>query len=84
MKTVAYLQIVPKFAPNGRLIGISPKKVSSKHPTDPLAGAVTLKLKIEIPDRAFTPIEVNVNVPIEALESTATVVVDQNEKHASV
>lgn len=55
MKTTSYLQIIPKFLPNGKLKGIVSKKVSSRHPTSPLAGAVILKLNIEIPNKAFTP-----------------------------
>lgn len=73
MRTVAYLQIVPRFNRSGKLTGISAKRVASKQPMDPLAGAVTLKLNIEIPDKAFTPINVDIDVPLEALEPMAQV-----------
>lgn len=68
MKTTAYLQIIPRFNRSGNLMGMVAKKVSAKHPTEPLAGAVTLKLVIEVPDKAFKPILVGINVPEHVIE----------------
>lgn len=76
------MQVAPTFASNGRLTGVSPKKVSAKHPRSPIAGAVTLKLNITIPDQAFTPIKVDIDVPMEALESSAVVEVETADEHA--
>lgn len=73
MKTIAYLQIAPNFSPGGKLKGVAAKRVSTKHPREPLPGAITLKLNIEIPDAAFTPVDVDINVPMEALDPSANV-----------
>ena len=73
MKTTAYLQIAPKFSTSGKLLGVTAKRVSTNHPKEPMSGAVTLKLNIEIPDEAFKPVDVDIDVPMEALEPTAKV-----------
>ena len=75
MKTIAYLQIVPKFDRGGRLVGIRPCKVSTKSPTEPVAGAMTLKLNIEIPDKAFRPIQVEIQVPDDIVDAKTKVLV---------
>ncbi len=77
MKTVAYLQIVPKFDRSGKVIGIRPCRVSTKNPTEPVAGALTLKLNITVPDVAFKPIQVDISVPESAVTHKATVELDQ-------
>lgn len=78
MKLVAYLQIQPSFTPSGKLKGVFAKKVTTRHPTKPLAGAVTLKLNITIPDAAFKPVQVDVDVPLECLEPSAQVRIAEN------
>lgn len=80
MRTVAYLQISPTHAPNGRLRGISAKRVSTQFPRNPIAGAVTLRIEIEIPDEAFTPIDVKVKVPMDALSRNADVTVTRRDE----
>ena len=76
MKALAYLQIAPVYSRGGNLIGIAAKKVSTKVPRCPIAGAVLLKLNIDIPDKVFKPVKVDIVVPIENLEKIADVTIE--------
>ena len=73
MKTTAYLQLAAKHSPGGRVVGISAKRVSSRCPNHPIAGAFLLKLVIEIPDEVFEPTNVHITVPAELVRRAAAI-----------
>ena len=77
MKTTCYLQVVPAFGKNGEVKSIKAARVGADRPRVPLPGAIVCRLRIEIPDKAFAPVDVTVSVPMRLLESPAKVRVEK-------
>lgn len=71
MKALAYLQVVPQFSSSGRVLGIRLAKMSTRLPREPLAGALLLRVVVEVPDQVLAPIDVQVQVPADAIARTA-------------
>lgn len=73
MRAVAYVQVVPKYDRRGKCIGIRCASLTGKAPREPQAGAMLLRLDVRVPDRAFNPVDVAVNVPEDACRGVAVV-----------
>lgn len=74
MKVTGYLQIVPKFDRAGKCIGARLGRATGAHPGDPLAGALLLRVTVDVPDGAFKPIDVRVALPERPQTATVTAV----------
>lgn len=72
MKTTVYIQLAPKHNRAGQMVGVTAKTMSHAYPGQPRVGALVLKLNLEVPDDAFRPTIVNVQVPMEKLVSQVT------------
>ena len=67
MTAIAYIQLVPKLNRSGQLIGLAAKTISQSMPRIVRDGAHLVRVEFKVPDEAFRPTRVSVEIPIEKL-----------------
>ncbi len=67
MKVTTFIQVVPSFDRNGRVTRLRVTRASSTNPREPMAGSLVIKMNLEVPEKVFSPVVINVNIPIEAV-----------------
>lgn len=79
MKTTFYVQVEPVFrrvsTGSQRLSAIQAERITKTKPTKPIAGAITVKLTLDIPEEAFMPLEPEAVIEIPVSHTHATPVV---------
>lgn len=50
MKAQGFIQVVPERNALGRAKSLTIKRVTSRYPRDPLAGAIVMRVAVEIPE----------------------------------
>lgn len=82
-RCIAYIQVEPEFyaPPWGptTVRGIKPVRLTSKQPREPLGGTVTVKVNLDIDDKAFLPLEPEATVVIDPGDVTVNVTVDEQD-----
>jgi hypothetical protein len=74
-RTACYLQILPRFGYRGQSVySISAQRVTTRKPNPPIAGALVVRLTLEIPDAAFLPLAPAATIVIPADHTEVTVV----------